>query len=185
MSWYYSYYIGYKKNGKFYPLAPYDCNHNFYPILEKSRSFSSDLHNFFYKVEKDEISEELKEIFGNDCFSECLISFLPLKEARATCGPWIKTGYCLYDDVQDYLRDHFSIDDLKYNMLSPEQFAVKMQKELCSGQSEDEEHSYKDYIYFSFPDFECKEYEIFMILNQIDNIDFEDSDNIVILLFEG
>ena len=185
MSWYYSYYIGYKKNGKIYPLAPYDCNHNFYPIFEKSRNFSSDLHDYFYKVKKDEISEELKEIFGDDCFSERLISFLPLNEAKAMSGQWIKTGYCLYDDVQDYFQGYFSINDLKYNMLSPEQFVIKMQKELCSGQSEKEEHSYKDYIYFSFPDFECKEYEIFMILNQIDNIYFENSDNIVILLFEG
>ena len=38
MSYYYNYYIGYKKDNKIYPLGPYDCNGNLKPVISKSSS---------------------------------------------------------------------------------------------------------------------------------------------------
>ena len=63
MSYYYSYYAGYKYDGKIYPLGPFNCFGKLRAIVEKSRSFASDLHNDFYDVPDDAASDELRERF--------------------------------------------------------------------------------------------------------------------------
>ncbi len=65
MSWYYDYYICRKSkdDGKIYPFGPFDYNGKFFPALSRSRSFASDLHEYFRDIstsnERKQISEEL------------------------------------------------------------------------------------------------------------------------------
>ena len=65
MSYYYSYYIGYRdSSGKIYPYGPYDAFGKLYPVIERSRSYASDLHELFYVIPEDSISNELKNSLG-------------------------------------------------------------------------------------------------------------------------
>ena len=72
MSWYYDYYICRKSkdDGKIYPFGPFDYNGKFFPALSKSRSFTSDLHEYFRDIctsnERKQISEELIKKFMRD-----------------------------------------------------------------------------------------------------------------------
>ena len=63
MSYYYNYYVGYKKDGKIYPWGPYNANGKLEPMVSRSRSFASDLHEEFYAVSDKEVSEELRKEF--------------------------------------------------------------------------------------------------------------------------
>ena len=63
MSYYYTYYLGYEREGKIYPLGPYDCFGKLRDVVNRSRSFASDLHERFWPVKEEEISDELRKEF--------------------------------------------------------------------------------------------------------------------------
>ena len=65
MSYYYQYYIGYEdvSTGLIYPYGPYNCQGKLKPVVEKSRSFASDLHNEFVPISINHISDELRKEF--------------------------------------------------------------------------------------------------------------------------
>lgn len=70
MSYYYNYYLGYKKDGKIYPYAPYDSKGKLACVLSKSKNFASDLHENFRYLKNEEISDELIDSFITDFFIE-------------------------------------------------------------------------------------------------------------------
>lgn len=83
MSYYYNYYLGYKKDGKFYPMAPYDRKGKLESILWKSRSFASDLHEDFRIIKNEDISDELyKAMLTDDCLKDCKEANIPYSEER-------------------------------------------------------------------------------------------------------
>ncbi len=62
MSWYVSYYIGYRtKDGKIYPLVPFDSFGKLKSILTRSRSFASDLWDDFRSVSLKDTTDELRK----------------------------------------------------------------------------------------------------------------------------
>ena len=100
MSYYYTYYIGYRSEGKIYPLGPYDCFRNLRPVLNRSRSFASDLYEDFISVSETEISEELRKEFESEDWSGkkvVPVKYLPIKDLPA--GEYIKKGYVLISEV--------------------------------------------------------------------------------------
>ena len=168
MSYYYNYYIGYQKDGKIYPLGPYNCFGKLKTVISRSRSFASDLHNLFYHMKEEAISDELRKEFeypdwkGNPCID---VKFLPMKELPS--GSCIKRGYFLMEDVKEY-ESNEDAWDIFYDHLSPEVYAAKLQNELAMGKptpeydEEGEEivnHSAADYMYYAYQDYNCQEYE--------------------------
>lgn len=168
MSYYYNYYIGYESDGKLYPLGPYNSFGQLCDVISKSRSFASDLHEDFYNIESEQISDELRKNFeykdynGDNVID---VKYLPLDEL--TKGSFIKKGYFLIDDVKHYEKTGDSWD-IFYDNLSPEMYTAMLQNELTFGKPQpkkdefDDEiivHSASDYMFYAYPDYNSKEYE--------------------------
>lgn len=197
MSYCYQYYIGYEdvSSGIIYPYGPYNCQGKLKPVVE---NFTSDLHNKFVSIPSGCVSAELRKEFeyedwrGEKQFEVKYLKFEDLPE-----GDYIKKGYFLIEDVQAW--EQGGCDDLFYHMINPIIYAEKMRNELTFGKNqpkkdiEGEEYtepSASDYMYYITPDYNCKEYEAFLIreaINMLYDYDFfaDDNKKIVILETEG
>lgn len=193
MSWYYNYYLGYEKDDKVYPLGPYDVDGKIHPIFSVSRSFASDLHEDFYFVGKEKFSDKAIEALGYEGTLEELW-MLPINELGS--DDFIKRGYFLTRDVQEYLKDGDSYDRF-YESLSPEVFAAKVANESKMGPpqpkkdiegNEIEVYSANEYMYFAYPDYNSREYEVFKIRNALDMFRYAHATKdgkVVILMTQG
>lgn len=191
MSYYYDYYIGYEKDGKIYPLGPYNSFGTFKPVLSRSRSFASDLHEMFYRIRPEKKSKQLQEALGYlSSDEEMAIKFLPVNELPSES--YIKSGYFLIKEVEDYLRTENSAS-FSYSM-DPRIYAARQQNELLFSGTNDkiENEDYNtyrlsDFMYFTFPDYSSKEYESFVLRSFLDSLltDEIEVDRYVILETEG
>lgn len=178
MSYYYNYFAGYKLDGKVYPWGPYNARGELFPIVSRSASFASDLHDSFSPIKEEEISDELRKRFecedwhGNKSVQ---VKVLPAKELPS--GTFIKSGYFLISDVEAYEKDEDGYFDGFYDMLSPQIYAAKMQKELQFGKNQPKkdiegneytEPNASDYMFYAFPNYDSREYEAFLIRNVIE-----------------
>lgn len=203
MSWYFSAYLGYQdKEGKIWLLGPYDSNGKLHPVIETSRSFTTDLKDYFYDIPDEAWTPELEDQFsytdyeGKKVRSE-YVGYLPISQLPK--GDFIKTGYFLIDEIDRYQKsktDDWDFDGF-YDVLSPEAYIGMVQNEMKFGRPQtkiDEfgeevtPHSASEYAYFAYPNYNCKEYEAF-VLRQMANVlegyyDEEHSD-VVIIKDEG
>ena len=197
MSYYYNYYIGYKKDNKIYPLGPYSCDGKINEVLSRSRSFASDLHDDFHKIPDEMISSELRRDFEYENFNgEKIVDVKYLELDKMSDDNFIKSGYFLIEDVQSYLKDK-DTEDIFYEYLEPAVYTMKMENELKFGKPETKydvegnpfsNYSCGDYTYFAYPDYHCKEYESFIIKQQAYIYEYTDvvkDAEIVILETEG
>lgn len=175
MSYYYSYYLGIKKqDGKIYPLGPYDCDGKLHHVLYDSRNFASDLHEEFDRIPDEMISDELRKEFEyknwNDEIVMDEVKYLPLKDLPT--GDYIKTGYYLIEDIKKYEETHDDWD-LFYERLSPVTYVGMLLAEKSGAaipkQKYDEEgdpidtYSAADYMYYAHPDYHCREYDAHLL----------------------
>lgn len=168
MSYYYNYYIGYRKDGKFYPWGPYNRFGKIVPALSKSRSFASTLHNYFVPIEDKAVSDELRAQFEyTDWQGKKRVDVKYLEVDKLPVEDYIKRGYFLIDEVQNYSSDFDWFDEFSAP-LTPEVYAAKVQHELTFGKNQprkDEdgfeytEPNASDYMYFAYPDYNSQEYE--------------------------
>lgn len=199
MSYYYNYYIGYKHDGKLFPLGPYSATGKLKPAVCKSRSFASDLHDDLNYVQEDMISDELRKEFtyknynGEDVMEQ--IRYCMLQDLPASDG--FTRGYFLIDDVKLFEEDRSA--DVFYDKLSPEVYAAMLKNELLLGKPasekdcEGEEYQPKsasDYMYYAYMDYSSKDYEVFVLRQFADALGDYDSDlpkgyELVILETEG
>ena len=168
MSWYYTYYLCYEKEGKIFPLGPFDAKGQFYEVLERSRSFASAIHESFWPLKKEQMSEEFLKCFPflrEESWESNLWSYRYLKDLPT--GSPMKRNYYLLDDIAEFLEDG-SIDDKFYDFLSPEAYALKLQNELQFGPPKEKlddfgdpytPHSCADYALFNYEDWLSEEYE--------------------------
>ena len=178
MSYYYNYYIGYKKDGKIYPWGPYNANGKLEPMVSRSRSFASDLHKEFYPVSDEEVSEELRKEFEYEDWNEAKrLDVKYLSENDLPTGSYIRTGYFLIKDVEAYANDEHGNFEGFYDVISPEVYAAKLQHEMMFGKNQpkkyDEGYEYtepnaSDYMYYAYPNYETKEYESFILRQLIE-----------------
>ena len=196
MSYYYQYYAGYCLDGKIYPWGPYNANGDIKPILSRSASYASDLHERFRPIQADEISNELRAGFEvKDWHGDPTVPLKILDLEDLPDGDFIKRGYFLIDDVQQYEANGDSYFDGFYNMLTPQIYAAKMSNELKFGPkkpkrdiegNEFEEHSAGEY--YAYPDYESEEYESFIIrivVELLKNYDMPEGAKYVVLEREG
>lgn len=173
MSYYYNYYIGYRKDGKIYPWGPYDANGSLHPVVCNSRSFASDLYENFEMVDEKCISDELRKAFaytdweGNERIE---VKYLPAKELPH--GSYVRSGYYLIDDVARYEESDSLFFDGFFDRLSPQVYAAKLENQLKFGENKpkvDEdgdmytEHNASDYMFYAYPDYQSREYEAWII----------------------
>ena len=198
MSWYYTYYIGYQtKDGKLYPLGPFDHNGRYYSVLNKSRSFASDLHHEFYPMKKEMLTDELFNALKSD-YDPCdeeeirneIINFgggyLPLDELPKEDS--VITGYFPIDRIAAYLED--PDPDLMYDRMSSEEYALRLSNymKFQKEEKDEDEYSITDYALFSYTDYNSIGAEV-NILRQaahiFDYADLPEDSKIVILLTQG
>lgn len=178
MSYYYNYYIGYKYEGKFYPLGPYNCFGELVEVICRSRNWASDLHNNFYYVPEDAISDELREEFQEEDWNGNLT--VPVKYLELDKLPksnFIRRGYFLIEDVRKYEksleegREEFDFDGF-YDCITPTVYASMLEHEIKFGKPEPKyddcgdlyyPKSASDYMYYAYPDYSSEEYEVFII----------------------
>lgn len=198
MSYYYNYYIGYRKDGKFYPWGPYNRFGKIVPALSKSRSFASPLHNYFVPIQDKDVSDELRAQFEyTDWQDRKRVDVKYLDVNRLPIDDYIKRGYFLIKEVQNY-DSNFDWFDEFTTPLTPEVYAAKVQHELTFGknqpQKDDEGFEYtepnaSDYMYFAYPDYNSQEYEaayIHQVADSLWSYDLEqDGAEFVILETEG
>ena len=203
MSTCYTYYIGYwDKDGKIYPLGPYNYFKNLCPILSRSSSFTSDLYKDFRYIERSAASDKLKEEFPYE-FENNNDKYISMKMLEVDNLPddyFIKNGYFLIEDVKRYERGNWEIGDgLFEESVSPIVYVNMLNNELLLGTqlgvidlfSEEEEepapqHTARDYMYYAFPDFYSKEYESYLLKNAAESFEMQDiNKKLVILLVIG
>lgn len=175
MSYYYNYYIGYKKDNKIYPLGPYSCDWKINEVLSRSRSFASDLHNDFKNIPSEMISSELRRDFEYEDFNgKKTVDVKYLEIDKMPDDNFIKSGYFLIEDICSYIKDK-DTEDIFYEHLDPEVYTMKLQNELKFGKPKTKydaegnpfpNYFCEDYAYFAYPDYNCKEYESFIIKQQ-------------------
>lgn len=175
MSWYTNFYIAYQtSDGKIYPYGPFDYSGNYKCVHWTSRSFTTDLKEWFEPVTREQLSEELvnaifnieldDEFYGAPYWGVCPLDALPKSD-------FIKKGYFLIDDIQAYQKDD-DTENLFYDYLEPDVYARKMENELKFGKPTETTDDWgtkyipkscADYSYFCYPDYKCKEYEVFKL----------------------
>ena len=164
MSYYFSYYLGLMgDDGKIRPIGLFDENYEIYPIFSRSRSCASDLHDDFMKVRNDMFTEELKKKFA---VQDKGIHYTNLKYLMLDDLPsdsFIKSGYFLISDIEEYEKNGGDSYDLFYDSLTPVVYQKASENELKFGGVKIGDHSIKEYAYYAYPDYYSKDYESFMI----------------------
>lgn len=200
MSWYVNFYLGLMdQNNKIIPLGVYDYKGELKCIHSTSRSFTTELHELFYPIQKKMITDELRKEFPYDADGELsqYFGYLPLSELPK--GDWIKSGFYLLEDITNYLNyKNGKTDDYDgfYDMLTPTEYAFKLENELKFGKEIKQDefgneggHSCSEYTYFSYPDYECMEYEahLLRIVAEIlmDSYEVPNGSQIVVIKTEG
>lgn len=182
MSWYYNLFIGRKIKDGIELVGPYDNKGKIRAVYTRNRHCP--FENDFIRYD----GEELKEKLYSD-----LVSILPYNNLPT--GDFIKSGYFLIEDVEQYLKDR-ETEDIFYDKLTPEAYAERLKTEAILGPprpkkdiegNEYEVHSCMDYMYFAYQDYESDEYVAFMIrwiIGILDPYNFE-RDDIVVVMCEG
>lgn len=199
MSYYYNYSLGYKLNDKIYPLGPCDVNGKFYPILEQSRSFACHLYEEMIPIYKEQVTDELKKVFGS--WTESMFIDKPTTDMKYMLardlppGDLVRKGYFLIKDVKQY-ETFGDTWNLFYDSLAPWEYAEKVKNEILFGrgpakfdveEGEVAEHSASEYMYYAFVDKTTNEYAAFILWRFIDIYDYsipKDAE-LVILETEG
>lgn len=203
MSWYTSFYIGWQdKEGKIYPLGVYDNKGRLKCVHETSRSFTTDLKDMFHPIKDEMISEELRKEF-EEYYKEPefrqYFEYLPKSELPK--GLYVKSGYYLLEEINVYLayiNNQIDYFEGFYDVLTPTEYALKLENELKFGKPEPKydcegceitQHTCSEYAYFSYPDYNCKEWEAFWLRSVADILaedwDLKDGERIVIFKTEG
>ena len=165
MSTYYSFYIGYKtKDGKYHAYGPFDKFIKLCPVLTKSRSFISNLHHEFAKIEVDEMDYYLESQFTDSVDNKEKYSILYyLTFDKLPDGDYLKRGYYDINEVTECLKyDEFDFSDY-YTI---EEYAARLSQAISSNNSEEVERL-KKYVYFSYPDTHCEEYDSAIIRHAV------------------
>ena len=199
MSYYYNYFIGYILEGKIYPLGPYTANGKRRDVVSRSRSFASDLHEDFYVIRDEMISDELRKDYEYETY-EGEKEMPRLKYLRVSELPkesYIKKGYFLIRDVVLYEEGDGDSDELFYDRISPSVYAGMMKNEITFGKPADEydaegekieRHSAGDYMYYAYPNYFSKEYEAEMLrvtAGMLDEYDLPKGSELVVIEDEG
>jgi len=168
MSTSYSFYIGYTEEGSkvIHPYGPFNNFNKLYPIFTKSRSFISDIYTEFSKTDIDELDDKLKEEFTyhSDLTDKIENNLYYLDIDNLPSSDFMKDGYFPVEDIASYFEERESeYDEFYYSdKISSESYSIQLEVAVKSDNKETIERL-KGYTYFRYPDFNCIEYDSFLI----------------------
>ena len=175
MSTYYSYYLGYRTTDeKVHIYGPYDKFGNVECIFCRSRSFASQIYQDFIRIRAEKIGDDIIKDFMKvydttyiDRY-EMNINYMLLDDLPST--DYIKSYFVPVDDALYYLNKIKEEDDYEniyfHKKYTIEEYALATNNAI----RENDEKKIKelsDYVYFSYPDYNSKEYESFLVQNYI------------------
>lgn len=168
MSWYFDYTLGVRtKNGKIYPIGPFNAEGKIVNVISNSSSFEPDeLDNVFYPIQDDAVTPEFEKAYSYNVAGKQRFSLNNLSVAsldNLPKGNGLKFGYFLIEDVYRYEKNHADIADFDgfYDWLEPKIYYAKAANEISFGapkEKKDEEgnditaHSAGDYMPYAFID---------------------------------
>ena len=176
MSTYYSYYIGYRCDGKIFSLGPYNAFGELRPALSRSRSFASDLYTQFRYLNDEEISDELYDVLTTDDYSPREDESFEIRCIDADLlprGSIVTAGYFLISEVQDYEESGRCDPDVFSAPISSEVFAALVQHESRLANKAPSPRA-SDYMYYAYEDTTTQEYEASIIRCAIDSLERSD-----------
>jgi len=161
MSVYYSYYIGYLYDGKVYPWGPYIRIGKLRPVFERSKSSLGKSLNL---LQAEEISLALLDDFPNVPLDN--IRWATFNSLDYVDDNFIKSGYFPIRDVQryltelnDYESDFFDAREIFDQPMSSVEFSARMLNQSRFS-ARDEDIDVRDYMYFAYPDYFSKQWEM-------------------------
>lgn len=147
MSMYYNYYLGYlDENKKVVPLGPFNNEGKLKELFFYSHNYDFRVHDDFYRLNWEDLSDEFKEILGRefsysdgeslkDIWHPNSWGYLPLKEfinGVTSIQRFIKTGYWEIGEIEAFLslpeedrNDYLYSGNLPYPM-HPDVYAAKV-----------------------------------------------------------
>lgn len=169
MSYYYTYYVGFMTaDERVYPLGPYDAFGKLHDVYSISSSFASDIHEDFWKITENQVTDELRKEFEYTDWENKKVVQLRYKNVDdLPKGSYIRTGYFLAEDVAEYRKDNSS-EGLFYDRIDPEVYSAMLMAEAVLGEPKPKKdctgeeyysHGARDYMYFAYPDYNSEEYE--------------------------
>lgn len=184
MSVYYSYYIGYYYNGKIYPYGPYNKAGKFLPIIDRSQSFASDLHERFRYTLPGEMSDELLKEFPES--DRCL--WQTFNNLDFVSDDFIKRGYFRISEIQQYEREVADVEDsmietdyIFSTAMTPFEYGVRLMNQARLGVKHEEDEygndisvDVRDYAYYAYPDYFSEQWEM-NTLRQYRSVLFNDA----------
>ena len=165
MSVYYDYYLGcINDDKKIVPIGPFDADGKIYPAYSTLGGLSEHLRDDFNTMQVSQFSDELKKVFNLNPDGEYMPDMMYLKLSDLPTGSFIKSGYFLISDIAEYEKTH-NAGELFYDSMSPAVYAKVMENEIkFKGiRIGPDEHPIRDYAYYAYSDYECREYEAFML----------------------
>ena len=171
MSTYYSFYIGYQTpDKKLHGYGPYDYKGRLCPVLEKSRSFISDLPYEFWNADIDMLDEGLTKKFvytpqGKESATTSL-KYLPISDLPST--NYIRQGYYLKEEVSNHIA-HLDEDFYFSEFYSVEEYAALAASAISNfnGINKEEIEDLQRFCFYCYPDYNSCEFESFMLRHAV------------------
>lgn len=158
-------------------------------ILWRSRSyFDEELLLEFNSVNENKLTDDLREAFTYEDYRDkqpkfdTTVSVISADTFMKLNDNFVKSGYFLIEDVNLYQNAEDKYDlDIFYDKLSSEAYSGLVANDVQTHFEDDGYgehllvHGWKDYMYFAYPDYNCKEYlihELKVLLTSYDDIMF-------------
>ena len=199
MSWYYNYFLAYEEeDGKLYPYAPFDANGRLMDVLSKSRSFASHMHETFWELPKEKMSDELIKRFTYETYTgeEELDRVKYLKLSELPHGDMFKQGYVPRIIVEAYENNRTDVIDgvitqaTYIGMLEAELKGLHPTQTYYDDWGESMEFSASDYMFYRWVDSTDENYEAWLIRMAADTFNYGhdkyiSEDNVYVIETEG
>lgn len=156
-------------------------------IEARCASFAYDIDEELYECSENEFSEEMRKAFytrdwNNNKVFDRTLKCITFEEFFKLNDDYIKKGFFLVDDVAEYEKTGDS-EGLFYTCASPLEYANLASKQIKRSTEKDEEgfehikYGWEDYMYYAYPEYQCKEYVIhvlkILMSSALDTLPFE------------
>lgn len=167
---YYNYYLGYlDKNKKVVPLGPFDNEGNLKELFMYSYSTTYRIHDNFYRLEWDDLSESFKEALGKhfyyfegetfkDVWNTNSWGYMPLDKfinGVKSMQHFIKSGYWKLEEIEAFLS---LPEDEKENYLCYGNLPYPLHPDVYATMVAADPETAKKYMYYAVCDIYVDDY---------------------------
>ena len=169
MSVYYEFYVGYTTNdNKFHAYGPYDKFGKLTNLFFRSGGYINGLNHDFAKIDDDMLDDDLKNLFGYKDYSNNMhydMYYLDVNDLPDT--EYVISGYFPMDEVIMDIEDKDgSYDKCFTERYSNTEYSIRLQKAIID-KDEEELKRLKKFVFYSYPDYNSKNYLAYQLSTYI------------------